>query len=106
MEKELFNQIRLEFTNSEPQVKPGKMMSSEAITYKDKVFAFISRKNKMVFKLGKGFDPDTADIEMNVFSPFKNKKPLSGWFEIDYQYNDHWKPYTEKALNLIKQEIK
>ena len=81
------------------------MMSSEAITYKSKVFAFFSRKQKMVFKLGKDFDPNTYDIDISIFNPFKNRKPLYGWFEVSYDDKEQWEVLTQRSLNLIRQEL-
>ena len=105
MEEQLFNEIRDQFCLSDSHIKPGKMMSSEAITYQEKVFAFFSRKQKMVFKLGKDFDPDALDFEIQVFNPFKKRGPLNGWFEVDYSRKDHWIPLTEQALQLVKSEL-
>lgn len=81
------------------------MMSSEAITFDGKVFAFISRKKKMVFRLGKEFDPDQIGVEIAVFNPFKNRAPLNGWFEIPYTEKEQWLPFTEKALTFLKAEL-
>lgn len=104
MEEQYFNEIRDQLGLKNQLVHPGKMMSSEAVQYDGKVFAFFSRKKKMVFKLGKAFDPDSAGIEINVFNPFKNRGPLNGWFEIPYSAKQHWIHFTEKALDLIKLE--
>lgn len=104
MEEKHFNLIRARFCQAAPDIKEGKMMSSEAITYKGKVFAFFSRKKKMVFKLGKSFDPDSMDIEIAVFNPFKKRAPLYGWFEVPYTDSKHWETLTNSALTLIKSE--
>ena len=77
-------------------------MSSPAIHYKGKVFAFFSRKNKMVFKLGKSYPIGSFTIEVLEFSPFKTKKALAGWYEVDYMYNEKWEILTRKALEHIK----
>ncbi len=105
MEEDLFNEIRTGFCLRDPSIKNGKMMRSEAITYKDKVFAFFSRKKKMVFKLGKAFNPDTYGVEISVFNPFKKRGPLNGWFEVSYDHKEQWESLTEKALTHIKNEI-
>jgi len=105
MEEEYFNELRTKFTNKESFIEIGKMMSSEAITYKGKVFAFFSRKKKMVFKLGKDFNPNEIDTKIQVFNPFKKRGPLNGWFEIPFSKKELWKPFTEKALNIIKQDL-
>ncbi len=105
MEEQLFNDIRDRFCNQNPDIAPGKMMSSDAITYQKKVFAFFSKNQNMVFKLGKDFDPETSEIEMWVFNPFKNRGPLNGWFEVPIAEKSHWEPLTERALNLLKSEL-
>lgn len=104
MEKELFNKIRTQLCLSDSRIREGKMMSSEAITFDGKVFAFFSRKNKMVFKLGKDFDPDQAGNDIAVFNPFTNRAPLNGWFEIPYTEKELWTPMAENALQKIKTE--
>ena len=105
MEEQLFNEIRNQFCLKDSKISAGKMMNSEAITYDGKVFAFFSRKKKMVFKLGKEFDPNQFGREICVFNPFKNRPPLNGWFEIPYTEKEHWIPFTEKALTYLKSEL-
>ena len=105
MEELYFNEIRERFCSMDSNIKEGKMMSSEAITYNEKVFAFFSRKQKMVFKLGKDFDPDSFGIEICVFNPFKNRAPLNGWFEVSFTEKEQWEPLTKKALTLLKNEL-
>ncbi|MEL6659662.1 MAG: hypothetical protein AAFR36_24580 [Bacteroidota bacterium] len=105
MEEAYFNEIRGQFCAKNAAIKAGKMMSSEAIIYENKVFAFFSRKQKMVFKLGKTFDPDAQDLEIVVFNPFKKRAPLHGWFELDFLNKEHWERFAEQALEVIKKEI-
>ena len=105
MEENYFNEIRDHFCLKDTQIEAGKMMSSEAITYQGKVFAFFSRKKKMVFKLGKSFDPDAFGIEIQTFNPFKKRPPLYGWFEVPYTEKEQWQPLTQKALNHLKNEL-
>ena len=101
MEKELFNKIRARFCNEHGKVSKGKMMSSPAIHYNNKVFAFFSTKNKMVFKLGKNYPIKNLKIEVDVFSPFKTKKPLAGWYQLDFKYANEWENLSKLALDLI-----
>ena len=103
MEDQLFNEIRDRYILRNEHVQAGKMMSSEAITYKDKVFAFLSRKKRMIFKLGSDFNPDEFGMEINMFSPFTSKKPMKGWYEVPYTEKEQWEPLTEKAFNMISQ---
>lgn len=105
MEEQYFNALRTLFVSSDSKIEAGKMMSSEAIQYQGKVFAFFSRKKKMVFKLGKAYDPDEESFEINVFNPFKKRAPLYGWFEVPYEYHEVWQFMTEKALSQLKKEL-
>ncbi len=105
MEEAYFNKIRREFCLQDQQIEAGKMMSSEAITYKGKVFAFFSRSKKMVFKLGKNFNPELEAFEINVFSPFKNGRPLNGWFEVPFSESNQWELLTDKALVVLRNEL-
>lgn len=73
-------------------------MSSEAIRYKDKVFAFFHR-DMMTFKLGYDFDPLDMGIEVwHPLSPFKTKPPLKGWYMVPEQYISKWPQLAELAL--------
>lgn len=101
MEFEVFKNIRDLFCKVHEGVGEGKMMSSPAIHYRNKVFAFFSRNNKMVFKLGKAYPIDNLHIEIQEFNPFKNKGPLSGWYEAGYESHQNWEELTLKALEVI-----
>lgn len=101
-EFEQFETIRNLFCKKHQGVSEGKMMSSPAIHYQAKVFAFFSRKNKMVFKLGKTFLVDEFDFKIEEFNPFKNKGPLAGWYEVGYKHHDKWEGLTHLALKTIK----
>ncbi|SNY95054.1 hypothetical protein [Flagellimonas pacifica] len=102
MELERFMEIRELFCQKYPEVTEGKMMSSPAIHYNKKVFAFFSRKHKMVFNLGKDYPLDKLGVEVSEFNPFKKKKPLAGWYEIDFDQHQKWEMITLKALERIK----
>ncbi|MEO9512929.1 MAG: hypothetical protein ABJN84_07700 [Flavobacteriaceae bacterium] len=102
MEFENFKEIREQFCLKHPEVTEGKMMSSPAIHYNNKVFAFFSRQNKMVFKLGKGFPEEKHHAQLRAFSPFKSKKPLTGWYEADFEGIEIWKELTSISLMKIK----
>ena len=105
MEEQLFNEIRDQFCNSNTQVVAGKMMSSEAITYQGKVFAFLSSKQRMVFRLGKSFNPELHHFEIEVFNPFKKRAPLWAWFEVPFSHKEQWEQLTHQALSTLKREL-
>ena len=103
--EEKFNIIAEKLSTELGNVERGKMMSSPGITYKTKVFAFYY-KDQMVFRLGKGFDPKTVGVEEYSFlSPFKNKPPLSGWFEIPAKYDKKYDELAKIAYGVMKEEI-
>nr|WP_298996017.1 hypothetical protein [uncultured Allomuricauda sp.] len=104
MEFEKFDGIRQKLCSKHPKVTEGKMMSSPAIHYNNKVFAFFSRKQKMVFKLGKDFNLEGPHLNLKEFNPFKNKGPLTGWYEMGFEEQDAWEEMTEMALTLIKEK--
>lgn len=101
-QKVLFEQIRAKLIEKEKLVTVGKMMSTEAIKYDGNVFAFISKNGNMVFKFGKDFDPETQVFESISFNPFKNKGPLTGWFEVSFSQHELWESLIQEALTEIK----
>ncbi|AWX44570.1 hypothetical protein HME9304_01573 [Flagellimonas maritima] len=103
MEFDKFKEIRNHLCSKHLHVTEGKMMSSPAIHYNNKVFAFFSRKHKMVFKLGKHFKVDQINVELREFNPFKNKGPLSGWYEVDFAEKEAWEELAELALSIAKE---
>lgn len=104
MEKEemRFQAITEKLSSVNDGVTPGKMMSSPAICYQKKVFAFY-HKQEMVFKLGKDFDPVNVGIQNFKFlNPFKNKPPMTAWFCIDADEQEKWEMLAELALEKAK----
>ncbi len=101
-EEQEFYRLVEKFSAEHQEIEQGKMMGSPAIVYRGKVFAFLSRQNNMVFKLGKSCDPSSYSFEMKEFNPFKNKGPLSGWYEVSFSASQHWEALTREALSIIK----
>ena len=97
----LFEQIVEEY-RSNPGVAPGKMMSSPALQYQGKVFAFLHQE-AMTFKLGKKFDPEAFGLrEWSYLSPFKNKPPMQGWIVVNEIEKEQWPYLTSLAYEFIK----
>lgn len=97
-----FEAIREQLSHEYQHVSSGKMMSSPAIHYERKVFAFFSLNEAMVFKLGKGYPVENLKVTTGIFSPFKSGKPLSGWYEISKADSKHWLAMSELALSIAK----
>lgn len=99
-----FERIREALVNQYENVQNGKMMSSEAITYKGKVFAFFGRDDDMGFKLGHDFKPEEYGItDYRVLSPFKNKKPMVDWLLIDNSQT--WDALAKQALSKMRDQL-
>ncbi|MDX1479621.1 MAG: hypothetical protein R3301_18040 [Saprospiraceae bacterium] len=82
-----------------------RMLSSPAIEYKGRVFAFCQR-GQMVIKLGS----DEQLIGLGVratpgYQPFMNQVVLSQWREVPFYYREDWREIAEMALNAVKAEI-
>ncbi len=56
----------------------------------------------MVFKLGKNHPLLESDMELLEFNPFKNRKSLTGWYEVSFEYSDLWQQLTETALHMAE----
>ena len=102
MAVEIFEAILEQLSAEHKQLSSGKMMSSPAIHYKGKVLAFFSRKETMVFKLGKDYPVETLKVRVEIFSPFKSKKPFSGWYEVSQKDSASWLSICELALTIAK----
>ena len=102
---ELFNDIAERMSLMHEGVGRGKMMSSPGIQYKGKNFAFFW-DDKMVFRIGKGFDPGEMGVkDWAYLNPFKNRPPMKGWYDIPAGEMDHWPDLAERAHAAIKAEL-
>ncbi|WP_394747965.1 hypothetical protein [Spongiimicrobium salis] len=107
MEIEQFEEIRRGFCKQHLEVDEGKMMHAPAIVYQGKVFAFLSRKNEMVFKLGEAYPIEKLEVAATVFNPFKNKGPLPGWYSVPFNAKAcPWELLTAIALEKMKKDQK
>lgn len=101
-ERKRFEDIREALCASRVGVHEGKMMSSDAIKFKNKVFAFFSTKDAMVFKLGKDAELEKYQAKLVPFNPFKKKGPLAGWFQASNEDKTYWKSLALEALDLME----
>ncbi|MCH4887627.1 hypothetical protein EZV73_08585 [Acidaminobacter sp. JC074] len=96
------NDLFMKMKLIDDQVEMGKMMSCDGLTYHGKVFCF-EYKDKMVFKLGKGYDIKKHGIEeFEYLNPFKNKGPMMAWFEVKDHYADKYESLAKVALEVMK----
>ena len=97
--KEKFEDLFDRYVAAYPEVEFGKMMSAPALRKNGKVFAFF-HEDCMTFKLGKGRDlaGDFGVEHFRFLSPFKNKPPMTAWYQVGVDYADRWHLLLEEAL--------
>ncbi|MEL6524257.1 MAG: hypothetical protein AAFQ07_00975 [Chloroflexota bacterium] len=100
----IFDTIRTQMVDRHVHVSTGKMMRSEAITYKDKVFAFYGRAEMMCFKLGRDFDHEAHGItDYTVLAPFKSRPPMKDWFLVPD--STQWERLSQLALDAMREAL-
>jgi hypothetical protein len=91
-----------QFCQLEQEVSPGKMMSSPALKYNDKVFLFNDKKT-LCFRLGPHFDAKKFGLKKpKLLSPFKTRAPLKGWYIVGENESHLWEALAHKALTFTK----
>lgn len=101
--KEKFDQIVTSFS-SRPGISEGKMMSSPALKFNGKVFAFF-HKDRMCFKLVEPEPLKSLGLPILLLSPFRTKPPLKGWFWVGAEDREHWDLLADKALERMVSAI-
>ncbi len=91
---------------TEDGVAHGRMMSSPAVTYGGKVFAFYCDTDFLRgigVRLGRGYDIDAEALsEWQLLSPFKTRPPLKDWFVIGPADVAHWSRLSRQALRAMR----
>jgi hypothetical protein len=101
----LFLKIGEEMAAEYSSVSFGTMMSSPALRYKNRVFAF-NHNSEMIFRLGREFSPEIFKLKKcSILNPFKNKAPMYAWFQVPFVENKKWKKLTEYALKKLMAEL-
>ena len=100
--KDYFLELIEQFTDAQKDTLKGKMMSSDGISLNKKFFAFYWKK-AMVFKLGKGFDMDSYNVEWTYLNPFKSKGVMRAWYVISDNYVDIWPELLNRAYLTMKE---
>jgi hypothetical protein len=102
--KTCFRSLAALLVSENSAITLGKMMSSPALQYQGKVFAFYYGK-KMVFRLGRDFQPELLDIKhYRLLAPFKTKPPMVDWFEIPFDDQHRWEELSRYALQLLREQ--
>jgi hypothetical protein len=103
-EEQRFRSLAALLVSENSAITVGKMMSSPALQYQGKVFAFYYGK-KMVFRLGRDFQPELFDIKhYRLLAPFKTKPPMVDWFEIPFDDQHRWEELSRYALQRLREQ--
>ena len=101
----IFNQVIYQLQERHKFLAKGSLLSSPAIEYKGRAFAFCHR-DTMIIKY--------CDIEQltgkgiratQEYRPFTNRMSFSQWREVPYYYRDDWTLLAEMALGAMQDEI-
>jgi len=101
----IFNHVIDQLEQRYSHLARGQMLSSPAIEYKGRAFAFCHKDN-MIIKY------DDRQVLVNIgiratqdYRPFTNRVSLSRWCEVPFYYHADWTELAEMALDALKEEI-
>ncbi len=87
-------------------VEHGRMMSSEAVTLADKVFAFHTTKGRfegLGLRLGRDFDVEGLKLtSWEHLAPFTSKPPMKDWILVGSEDGDRWPELAAIALERMR----
>ena len=82
-----------------------RMLSSPAIEYKGRVFAFC-QNGQMIIKFGDSERLAGIGIRAtSQYQPFSNRVSFAQWREVPYYYHEDWHTIAEMALHAVKAEV-
>jgi len=91
---------------AEPDVQHGRMMSSDAITFGGRVFAFYTGKGRfegLGLRLGRAFDVNALALSSwEYLAPFKSKPPMKDWILVGAAHRNRWPELARLALKQMK----
>lgn len=94
----------------EKGVEPGKMMSSDAVTLRGKVFAFHTTKGRfegLGLRLGRDYDVEGLGLTAwEHLAPFRSKPPMLDWVLVGPQDIDRWPELAAIALERMRESVR
>ena len=87
-------------------VERGRMMSSDAVTFGGKVFAFYTTKGRFAglgVRLGREVGVFSLKLaEWEYLAPFKTKPPMMDWILIGSGDRDRWPEMAGLGLDIMR----
>ncbi|MCP4384489.1 MAG: hypothetical protein GY798_24270 [Hyphomicrobiales bacterium] len=91
---------------NEAGVERGRMMSSDAVTFGGKVFAFYTTRGRFAglgIRLGRDLDVFSLKLtDWEYLAPFKSKPPMMDWIVVGKQDRDRWPEMARLALDVMR----
>ena len=98
--------LAAELVAREKGVSHGKMMSSDAVTFGGRVFAFYTgtgRFEGLGIRLGRAFDVDRLALSSwEYLAPFKSKPPMKDWILVGPAERERWPELARLALKQMR----
>jgi hypothetical protein len=94
----------------EAAVERGRMMSSDAVTFNGKVFAFYTASGRFAgLDVRPGKDVDVFSLQLKdweYLAPFKSKPPMMDWILIGAKDRARWSEMAHLALDIMRSAAK
>ena len=101
----IFNHVIDELERRYTHLGRGQMLSSPAIEYKGRAFAFCQKDNMIIKYNDRQLLVNIGIRGTQDYRPFTNRVTLSQWCEVPFYYHADWTELAEMALDALKNEI-
>ena len=95
--KQLFDAIYARLFEQDRLVELGLMMNAPALTYRGRAFAFLTKDDRMVFRL-EDYRPEPDSVRMQPTA-------LAGWFAVSPYESHHWESLVWKSPELVRDHL-
>ena len=101
----IFNLVIDDLEQRYSHLARGQMLSSPAIEYKGRAFAFCQKDNMIIKYHDRQVLVNIGIRATQDYRPFTNRMSLSRWCEVPFYYHADWTELAEMALDAMKEEI-
>lgn len=109
-DQDLWRKLADELVATEEGVERGRMMSSDAVKFGGKVFAFYTTRGRFAglgVRLGREVDVFSLKLtDWEYLAPFKSKPPMMDWILIGAKDRARWPEMARFALDMMRASVK